>query len=653
MTVVRLLSLEITSFRGISSFVFTPNGENAAVFGANGTGKSTLANAFLWLLTGKDMQGRDNYNIFPLDEKGQRLTGCTPCVTAVLSEDGVQKKFARKLCEKWSKKRGSLQTEYCGDETVYHINDAPCSAREYTAEIESICPAQMLALMLNASYFSEQTKDYRERRKLLLQQFGALTPDDVFAANPSLSELREMLGAHSVEEYARICAERRKLSKEALVSLPARIDENRQQLPSEQLPDAESITTERSQINVKIAKLRYEIEHLDAAEIMRGYQQEVHRLQMALAEIPAKRRILAASDSADWAENHAQHLQVARRICSEKANELSQAEQELQKLQTDLIAESAKRNRLRSDWSLVNSQKITVNEICPSCGQPLPPEGVRIALENLHKEQSNKLDEIAAEGRAAAEKVDDLTASIMACKHKCKAARDAVQEANENAEKIIAEQPPVSRPDLYADLDAAQTDLQTQLEVAQQQAASSADALNKAAAEIQKQIDIEQASSDELTQQLIRIRQVDEIKQRIRELDSERKTTLGQLEDAEKGIALCESYQHALTELLTERVNEHFDTVQFRLFEQQKNGGTREICEAAVDGVPYGALNTAAKMQANLEIVRAFSTKAGISLPLFLDNRESVTDLPEPEDMQIINLAVDPAAKKIKIEGEE
>lgn len=650
MKVIRLLSLEITSFRGISSFVLAPNGECATVSGANGTGKSTLANAFLWLLTGKDMQGRDNYNIFPLDEKGQRLTGCTPCVTAVLSEDGVQKKFARKLCEKWSKKRGTSEKEYCGDETVYHINDAPCSARDYTAAIESLCPARILALMLNASYFSEQTKDYRERRRLLLEQFGSLTPDDVFAANPSLSELREMLGAHSVEEYARICQERRKLSKEALVSLPARIDENRQQLTSEQLPDAESITAERSRINVKIAKLRYEIEHLDAAEIMRRYKQEVQRLQMALAEIPAKRRILATADGADWAENHAQRLQNARRICSEKANELTQADQKLQRLQTDLIAESVKRDRLRSDWSNVNSQKITVSETCPSCGQPLPPERVRMALENLRKEQSERLDEIAVEGRAAAEKVEELTACIMESKHKCKAARDAVQAANEEAEKIIAEQPPASRPDLYADLDAAQTELQTQLAQAQQKAASSEEDLNKAAEEMQKQIDIEQAGSDALTQQLAQLQHADEIRERIRALDDQRKTALGQLEDAEKGIALCEDYQYALTKLLTERVNEHFDTVQFRLFEQQKNGGVREICEAAVDGVPYGALNTAAKMQANLEIVRAFSTKAGISLPLFLDNRESVTQLCVPDEMQVIHLYVDPNYKKIEVE---
>ena len=96
--------------------------------------------------------------------------------------------------------------------------------------------------------------------------------------------------------------------------------------------------------------------------------------------------------------------------------------------------------------------------------------------------------------------------------------------------------------------------------------------------------------------------------------------------------------------MLTERVNGRFPTVRFRLFEEQKDGGLREVCEASVDGVPYGALNTAAKLRANVEITAAFGRAAGASLPLFLDNRESVTELDIPSGMQIINLSVKPGA---------
>ena len=111
--VVKLLKLYVENFRGIKNFVLTPDGRSATVQGGNGTGKSTLMAAFLWLLTGKDAQGRENYNVFPLGTDGNRLSGCSPTVTATLSmPDGHTLVLQRSICERWTKRRGSAETEY-------------------------------------------------------------------------------------------------------------------------------------------------------------------------------------------------------------------------------------------------------------------------------------------------------------------------------------------------------------------------------------------------------------------------------------------------------------------------------------------------------------------------------------------------------------
>lgn len=127
--VVKLLKLYVENFRGIKNFVLTPDGRSATVQGGNGTGKSTLMAAFLWLLTGKDAQGRENYNVFPLGTDGNRLSGCSPTVTATLSmPDGHTLILQRSICERWTKRRGSAETEYNGDETRYFIDEVPVSA---------------------------------------------------------------------------------------------------------------------------------------------------------------------------------------------------------------------------------------------------------------------------------------------------------------------------------------------------------------------------------------------------------------------------------------------------------------------------------------------------------------------------------------------
>jgi hypothetical protein len=78
------------------------------------------------------------------------------------------------------------------------------------------------------------------------------------------------------------------------------------------------------------------------------------------------------------------------------------------------------------------------------------------------------------------------------------------------------------------------------------------------------------------------------------------------------------------------------------------NGGIEECCEASINGVPYSDLNGAGKIQAGCDIIRTLSKKYGIIAPVFIDNRESVTLLPEM-DCQIISLIVDPTCKELKI----
>ena len=312
LNVVKLLKLDIENFRGIKNFVLTPDGHRITVQGANGTGKSTLMAAFLWLLTGKDAQGRENYNVFPLGTDGNRLSGCSPTVTATLSmPDGRTLILQRSICERWTKRRGSAETEYNGDETRYFIDEVPVSAGEYSSAIFGMFPEKLLPLLLNAAWFSEQTKDYKERRRLLLEQFGSLQPADVFTANPELSDLESMLGTHSVDEFSRICTERRKRYKDSLSALPARIDENRKQLQS--MSDAGDIKNKRSKLNVEIAKLQYEIERTTADAVQRHNQQELEKVRQYLEMIPNKRRVLEASGNAGWLEEHNRRVDDAAR----------------------------------------------------------------------------------------------------------------------------------------------------------------------------------------------------------------------------------------------------------------------------------------------------------------------------------------------------
>lgn len=642
--VVKLLKLYVENFRGIKNFVLTPDGRSATVQGGNGTGKSTLMAAFLWLLTGKDAQGRENYNVFPLGTDGNRLSGCSPTVTATLSmPDGHTLVLQRSICERWTKRRGSAETEYNGDETRYFIDEVPVSAGEYSSAIFGVFPEKLLPLLLNAVWFSEQTKDYKERRRLLLEQFGSLQPADVFTANPELSDLESMLGTHSVDEFSRICTERRKRYKDSLSALPARIDENRKQLHP--VSDAGAVKNERSKLNVEIAKLQYEIEHTTADAVQRHNQQELEKVQQYLEMIPNKRRVLEASGNAGWLEEHNRRVDDATR---EKQNAMCRVETlaaELRSLNRERDFLAAERDRLRVEWVEVNGSVPDIAQTCPTCGQALPAELVQEAQENFNVSKSERLSDIAAKGAKAAQDVETMEQKAARLREDLDTCERAARAAAAAYDMVIAEKPPVTQMGLFAELDAEEKELKARAEELRQAIQASAQAAEQVVQEKRQKLADMQAQSDAMTSRLAEIERNAALETRIQELEAEQRDTLHQLEEAERGLSMCEEYTRTLVTLLTERVNKHFPTVRFKLFEQQKNGGLREVCEAMVDGVPYGALNTASKMQANVEIVQAFSRAADISLPLFLDNRESVTDLTLPDEIQVINLNVIPGEK--------
>ncbi len=62
MKTIRLKQLKINNFKGIKALKldFGTDGNNT-IYGANGSGKTTVFDSFTWLLFGKDSQGKSDF----------------------------------------------------------------------------------------------------------------------------------------------------------------------------------------------------------------------------------------------------------------------------------------------------------------------------------------------------------------------------------------------------------------------------------------------------------------------------------------------------------------------------------------------------------------------------------------------------------------
>ncbi len=83
MSEMRLTRLTLRNFKGISEFILDAQGENVTVYCDNAAGKTTLFDAFTWLLFDKDSQNRKDFAIKTLDAAGQVVLDGTPVGDAV------------------------------------------------------------------------------------------------------------------------------------------------------------------------------------------------------------------------------------------------------------------------------------------------------------------------------------------------------------------------------------------------------------------------------------------------------------------------------------------------------------------------------------------------------------------------------------------
>ena len=89
-----------------------------------------------------------------------------------------------------------------------------------------------------------------------------------------------------------------------------------------------------------------------------------------------------------------------------------------------------------------------------------------------------------------------------------------------------------------------------------------------------------------------------------------------------------QSYRKAKIMAVENGVSSLFTLVRWKMYEPNlTNDGEREVCTALIDGIPYEQQNRATQVNAGIDIVNAFAKAYQVSMPLFVDNAESVTNL--------------------------
>ena len=630
--------MKLENFKGVRNLEVVPNGYDVRISGANGTGKTTLVDAFCWVLFNQnangDAPGSDTFREKPLDENGQPVHNVDTVVELCCTLDGQRFDMKRRQTENWVKKRGSAEATFQGNVSTYWINGVEVKQSEFKQRVTAIADGDVFRLVGSLGAFNRM--DWKKRRQMLLDIAGTDVNGRLLAMDeyrPLADEIADQ--GVSIDDLRKVLADRRKGINNELKMFPVRIDEAKKSLPTfteREIRDAEYM----------LKSCRDDLDGIDAqiadAKAASGEANDRNR-KLALQQeiLSIKRRIIDDYDAQK--RRLEQDARVALDTFTRYSAQLADAKRRLTGLTAELDKATAMRDGLRVRYKERQRREETVDSACPTCGQPLPEEKIEEAKNRLKESRRKDLDDIQQQGKRAAQQVISTQTSlekaqddITALESHLKRAETALESANAAVRGFAAEQPDFNDSRL----------LEAEKELSALNSNTGYDADEKVRLLIERKAEI-QALVDSNLSLLARRDAGKETEQRIRSYEAQQVEMGAKLAETETMIILLERFIQERCEALESSINDHFPTVRWKLFDTQINGGIVDTCVALLDcdgtPVPYESANTASQIAADMEIVDALSRHYDIRVPLFIDNAERVNILPEIES-QTITLSV-------------
>ena len=635
---IKLKKLKLINFKGIRSFEVEFS-DKTDVYGSNATGKTTIFDAFLWLLFGKDSNGRTEFEIKHIGINGNGNGSQKQAeVEGIIEVDGTQIVLKRTFKEKWQRKRGASNVEFTGHETVYHVNEVPCSQKEYNSKIDEICPEHLFKLITNPFYFS--SLKWQVQREILFELAGGEIPDeDIAKGNQQFEELLDNITGKSLTEYKKQVAATKKKIKDELQVIPARIDELNRSKPAEE--NWNELEEELNATDKAIKDLDAKIEDRsrvtnEELENRESLLKQIHELKRKQEEIKndAKSR-----QNKKLQEN--KHLRERLQSDIEACRQNFQNNQQRAKSLKDKIKNiSEELEKLRNTWYEKQQERLVFDQkefICPTCKRPLDSADIEAKKAEMqaafNENKTAKLNQISQKGKQLNLELKNSKkehGDIISLLEKMENKYHQLKRELANTPVIKEEEISLSDVPGYTEIEKEIKKLQAEYDKPIPE--SDTESLRKEKAMLSEKM-------RELSHTLALREQIKITNSRINELE-QRQEKLGQeMADMERIEFTIQSFEKAKVDALERKVNSMFELVKFKLFETQINGQEVPTCIATYDGVPYSDMNTAMKLNGGIDIINTISSHKFISAPIFVDHAESIIKLHHTES-QIIRLIV-------------
>ena len=655
---IRLKSLHLENFKGIQNITMDFS-RRTNIHGANATGKTTIFDGFTWLLFNKDSTGNEKFDIRPLDAEGKRIDNVEIKVTALLDVDGTEVELSKVQKQNWVKKRGTDTVSLQGNINSFEVDGYPKLESDYKAYINQLIPEDLFKILTSPQYFAGM--DWKKQRTVLMKLAGRVSDLEIAREDAKFALLiPELEKAPSTDDIRKKYAKALSEWKKRQAELPARIDEVSRQLVD---VDVAELELYRNHLKEKIAEAEQVMDN--SAGAYKEYQTRFEEVTTLRKEVQEYRK-----KAENKAEEQREKIRKKIRDCDSTISIARQGSKfavlETERLERQIGSRQEEKVSLQNEWRAKKAQNyqefVPLPDLgqdalsCPVCHREYQDdrreqiirdheelcrkheEDYRKGMDAFELDKKKSLAAIEEKGNAVVETIRNLKAEKEQIQNQIAEHEKNIQNAETekaDLEKILSQIP------VDAGLSDDQVFAEMQLRLSKMEEAFSG--LNNGE-DSRSQMKIRLSGLREelsATEQKIASSDNSKVEARIEELQEEQREVGQKVADQEHMLYLLDQFVMEKMQCISELINSKFDTVSWKLFDIQINGGVKECCECTVNGVPYSALNSGHRIVAGLDIIRSLSQLYEASAPIFIDNAESINEFNLPDmDAQMICLSV-------------
>ena len=678
MKTVKIKSLTLNNYRcfnGEREFR-ADFGEKNRVSGKNGSGKSTVMNAVMEVLTGKNADGTQADNVRPIVD-GQEVEGVDVERTVVLDIDGKETEIKKTTKQKRERVDGVMQYVPGSNVNSYTVDGISFNQKKLDEFIsENICPPETLLACCNPNAFLS-LKSTTDMRAFLENMAGFDMNEYIKSLGSEFAEVEEITKGHPIEQVQKTLNKQLTDQKKATTKADTEWKYEKAKAVDSGEDDVTRLTEQKVIYENQIATLDEQEKSLD--DVMASYDQkskDILDLKFEQSDIVRK------TNEGLVQQRKALDGEIFSLGQEKKSaeNDLRMAEMDLKHANMGIERHTAEVKKAQEDWKTYSEREYPEENlgrikaeqfdesslVCPTCGQDLPAEqaekiraefeqkkAIRIKSEEdireqFYQQKDKKLTEITESGNKAAADLKEAK----------KAQAEAERKVTELKQKITSLAMEIQKKQMELSKLPESVDLSDNAEY--QSISMKIILAEKALQEMNNGSEQRREITDKRNGFIRECAKIDaEINniQRKKQAHEEEVEKLYQaFRDSSQKEAdilrkrdILKNFSIKKNERIASMINPVFGEFQFEFLEFTQDGNPVETCRMVSNGIEYRDMNHSKKILVQADLLRGFQELSGLNLPVWIDDTESVNDENLPDmDRQMVLLKVTDTDLKVE-----